>query len=144
VDRETARARTQVCPAAAEIDVGLERQDRGEQAGSHRGVPLEWRARRRRPAHRARRHVIHVLIAVTIVASVPAAALASLGGVPHARSVCVRERTVLRPEVQSADRMKPELREGTRLVPVRVCAEERRACYASDEEISMSRCETEE
>jgi hypothetical protein len=90
-----------------------------------------------------RRHVIHVLIAAAIVAGIPATALASLGGVPHARAVCVRERTVLRPEVQSADRMKPALREGTRLVPVRVCAEKRRACYAADEEISMSRCEVE-
>jgi hypothetical protein len=91
-----------------------------------------------------RRHVIHILIAATVVAGIPATALASLGGVPHARSVCVRERTVLRPEVQSADRTKPALREGTRLVPVRVCAEERRACYASDEEISMSHCDVEE
>jgi hypothetical protein len=119
----------------AEVAMYSERIKGRESADADRRTAADGAARRLR--------VVHALVAAIVLAGTPATALASLGGVPHARSVCVRERTVLRPEVQSADRMEATLQEGTRLVPVRVCAQERRVCYAGDEELSMSRCDVE-
>ena len=91
---------------------------------------------------RARKAIDGMLAAAVLLASIPTIADASTG--PHSRikSICLRERVILRPEKKAAA-VETET-DGTpqrmRMIPISYCDLRRPGCFADEVEVSMTIC----
>src|SRR5688572_8303769 len=80
-----------------------------------------------------------LLVVSILLASMPAVAAASTGPYSRIKSICLRERVVLRPErqAQAADDVAEQK---IRMVRISFCDLRRPGCFAGEDEVAMTVC----
>ena len=83
-----------------------------------------------------------MLVAALLLPVVPAIAEASIGPQARIKSICLRERAILRPEKQAeaVEIATDGAQKRMRMVRVTYCDLQRPGCFAGDAEVSMTIC----